>query len=158
MGLRDIIIKRAKVELADGQSFDVRGLAAMDVMALVHTHGKALALAFGKVMAQGKGQPISEELVRKLLASVGSDAPDVLAAIIALAGDAYDEKGIQTAAQLPFLTQVAAGTAIFHLSFTSETEVKKLVDSLATAATAISASLTGTTMPSLDGILASVAA
>lgn len=158
MGLRDIIIKRTKVELADGQSFDVRGLAAMDVMALVNTHGQALALAFGKIMAQGKGQPVSEELVRKLLASVGSDAPDVLAAIIALASDAYDEQGIQLAAQLPFLTQVQAGTAIFHLSFTSETEVKKLVESLAGAITAITANLTATPIPSLDGILASAAA
>jgi hypothetical protein len=157
MGLRDIIIKRTKVEMADGQSFDVRGLAAMDVMALVHAHGKALALAFGKIMAQGKGQPVSEELVRKLLASVGSDAPDVLAAIIALASDAYDEQGIQNAAQLPFLTQVQAGTAIFHLSFTSESEVKKLVESLAAAITMIAGNLT-TPLPSLDGILASAAA
>lgn len=151
MGLRDIIIKRTKIELDDGQSFEVRGLAAMDVMALVHTHGKALSLAFGKIMSQGKGQPVSEELVRKLLASVGSDAPDLLAAIIALASDAYDENGITTASQLPFLTQVAAGMAIFNLSFTSETEVKKLVESLANVLTTISASLT-TPLPSLDGI------
>ena len=111
----------------------------------------------GKIMAQGKGQPVSEELVRKLLASVGSDAPEVLAAIIALASDSYDEKGIQMAAQLPFLTQITAATAIFHLSFTSDTEVKKLVDSLANMLTAVSASLTSP-LPSLDGILASAAA
>jgi hypothetical protein len=157
MGLRDIIIKRTKVEMADGQSFDVRGLAAMDVMALVHTHGKALALAFGKITAQGKGQPVNELLVREMLASVGSDFPEVLAAIIALASDAYDEQGIRTASQLNMLTQINAATAIFHLSFTSETEVKKLVESLAGAVTMISASLT-TPLPSLDGISASAAA
>lgn len=157
MGLRDIIIKRTTVEMADGQSFDVRGLAAMDVMALVHTHGKALALAFGKITAKGKGQPVNELLVREMLASVGSDFPEVLAAIIALASDAYDQQGIQTASQLNMLTQINAATAIFHLSFTSETEVKKLVESLAGAVTMISASLT-TPLPSLDGISASAAA
>lgn len=157
MGLRDIIIKRTTIALADGQSFDVRGLAAMDVMALVHTHGKALSLAFGKIMASGKGEPISEELVRKMLASVGSDAPELLAAIIALASDAYDEQGIQLAGQLPFLTQVQAGMAIFNLSFTSETEVKKLVESLAGAITMIAANLT-TPLPSLAGISESAAA
>lgn len=157
MGLRDIIIQRSKVELPDGQSFDVRGLAAMDVMALVHTHGMALSLAFGKIMAEGRGKTLTEGMVREMLMSVGSDAPDVLAAIIALAGDAYDEKGIQTAAQLPFLTQVAAGTAIFNLSFTSETEVKKLVESLAGAISMIAANLT-TPVPSLSGILESAAA
>jgi hypothetical protein len=157
MGLRDIIIQRTSITLPDGQSFDVRGLAAMDAMALVHTHGKALSLAFGKIMAQGKGQPVSEELVRKLLASVGSDAPEVLAAIIALAADAYDEKGIQMAAQLPFLTQISAATSIFHLSFTSETEVKKLVESVAKILTTVTSSLT-TPLPSLDGILESAAA
>ena len=157
MGLRDIIIKRTKVELADGQSFDVRGLAAMDVMALVHTHGKALSLAFGKIMAEGRGKTVNEGMVREMLMSVGSDVPEVLAAIIALAGDAYDEKGIQTAAQLPFLTQVAAGTVIFNLSFTSETEIKKLVESLAGAISMIAANLT-TPLPSLSGISESAAA
>lgn len=151
MGLRDIIIKRTTITLADGQSFDVRGLAAMDIMALVHTHGKALSLAFGKIMAQSKGQPVDEELVRKLLASVGSDSPEIIAAVIALASDAYDERGIQLAAQLPFLTQVETGTAIFHLSFTSEIEVKKLVESISGAITTISASLT-TPIPSLSGM------
>ena len=156
MGLRDIIIRRAKIELADGQSFEVRGLAAMDVMALVHTHGKALSLAFGKIMSQSQGEKITEELVRKLLTSVGSDVPDVLAAVIALASDAYDDQGITTAAQLPFLNQVQAGMAIFNLSFTSETEIKKLVESLANAVRMIAENLT-TPIPSLDGILASAA-
>ena len=157
MGLRDIIIQRTTVELADGQSFDVRGLAAMDVMALVHTHGKALALAFGEIMSRGKGKPVNELLVREMLASVGSDFPEVLAATIALASDAYDEQGILTASQLPMLAQINAATAIFHLSFTSETEIKKLVESLAGAITAISASLT-TPLPSLDGMSESAAA
>lgn len=157
MGLRDIIIQKAKVELPDGQNFDVRGLAAMDVMALVHVHGKALALAFGKIMSESKQQQVSEELVRKMLSSVGSDAPEVLAAVIALASDSYDELGIALASQLPFLTQISAATAIFHLSFTSETEVKKLVESLANVVGMIAANLTAPTI-SLTGISESVAA
>lgn len=157
MGLRDIIIKRTTVELPDGQSFDVRGLAAMDVMALVHTHGKALSLAFGKIMAEGGGKTVDEEQVRRLLTSVGSDVPEVLAAVIALAADAYDEQGLTMASQLPFLSQVHAGTAIFHLSFTSDTEIKKLVESLAAAVAMIASNLT-TPIPSLVGISESDAA
>ncbi len=152
--LRDIQIRTIPVFVDEEQSFDVRGLSASDVAALVQTHGMALSMAFGKVVAERSNGPgsINEAMVKDVLIKAATDMPEVLAAMIALAADSYEVEFIEVARRLPLMAQVAAGVAIFKLSMSSESELKKLVESLTAGMAQMSAALQGVKLPSLSGI------
>lgn len=143
MGLRNIVIRRARVELGDGQAFEVRGISLFDIMAVVNDYGPQMALMFGKVMAQkAGGGKLDNTAVRKAIADVSGEFPDVLAAAIALASDDYTTEGMEIAKQLPMMAQLQAVENIFSLTFQSEGDVKKLVGSLAEMMTAATGALT----------------
>jgi hypothetical protein len=79
--------------------------------------------------------------------------PEVAAAVIALASDDYAPETVAVAKQLPFNTQVELVEAIFHETFHSEADVKKLIASLTKMITAASGALTEIgPQISLDGI------
>lgn len=131
MGLRNIVIARHRIDLGDGQSFEVRGISLFDIMSVLNDYGPQMALMFGKIMAQkAENGGLDNATVRKVIADVSGEFPDVLAAAIALASDDYTPATVEIAKQLPMMHQIAAIEAIFSLTFKSEGDIKKLIESL----------------------------
>ena len=131
MGLRNIVIARRRIDLGDNQAFEVRGISLFDIMSVLNDYGPQMALMFGKVMAQKAEQGgLDNAAVRKAISDVSGEFPDVLAAAIALASDDYTPETIEIAKQLPMMSQIAAVEAIYVLTFKSEGDVKKLIESL----------------------------
>lgn len=158
MGLRNIVIARQRIDLGDGQAFEVRGISLFDIMSVLNDYGPQMALMFGKVMAQkAKRNGLDNAAVRKAIADVSGEFPDVLAVAIALASDDYTTEAVQIAKQLPMMHQIAAIEAIFALTFKSEGDVKKLIESLTEMAVAATGTLKSAMLPPLpNGIGATV--
>lgn len=153
MGLRDIKIRREVIDLGDDGSFEVRGLSLTDIMAVVGEHGAQMSLMFNRVMEQrDEGSGFTPDDTQKLLTTLGAEFPEIVVAAIALAADDYTPEGLQSARAITINGQIEALLAIFALTFRSEGDVKKLVESLTRAALKASGALTGIGRISLDGI------
>lgn len=151
--LKSITIKREEVQLSDGQSFTVRAVSTNDLMILVSEHGSTLGLIFGKLTG-GAVEPgsLTSDTVRQLVFDLAREFPGIAAEIIALAADDYDEDGIKLAGELPITTQADAIEKVFHLTFASEGDVKKFVESLTRMLVGVSGALTNAKLPSQTGI------
>lgn len=141
--LKSIRIAREPVTLSDGQSFDVRAVSTNDLMVLVAEHGSTLGILFAKLQG-GSKEPgsVSTDLVRQMIFDLAREFPSIAAEIIALAADDYDSEGIAMARDLPITVQVEAIEKVFHLTFSSEGEVKKFVESLTRMLVGVSGALT----------------
>lgn len=119
----------------------VRGLSTQDIILAASEYGPQMALLFSRVEA------IKDEMIRKdvtgLINSLGREVPGLMAAIIALACDDYSPATVKLAAKLPFPAQAELIEAIFHLTFHSEAEVKKLVESVARMILGVTGTLKG---------------
>lgn len=141
--LKSIKIARKPVELSDGQRFDVRAVSTNDLMILVAEHGPTLGLIFGKLTDAGqKPGSISTDTIQKLIFDLAREFPDIAAEVIALAADAYDPDGVAMARDLPLPAQVQAIELVFGMTFASEGEVKKFVESLTRMLVGVSGALT----------------
>lgn len=151
--LKSIKIKREAVDLGDGQSFDVRAVSTNDLMILVAEHGSTLGLLFGK-LSSGAREPgsLTTDTVKQLIFDLAREFPGIAAEVIALASDAYDPEGIKLAGDLPLPSQVDAIEKVFRLTFSSEGDVKKFVESLTRMLVGVSGALTNAELPSLTGI------
>lgn len=156
MGLRNIVIHRQTVQVDEGQSFEVRGISLFDIMRVLGDYGPQMALAFGKITAREPGTRLDNAEVRERISALAKEFPDLLAAAIALASDDYSKDAMTIAKQLPMAAQIAAVEAIFALTFRSEAEVGKLVESLVRAMASTTEALNTTDLTSLRGIGASV--
>lgn len=126
MGLRDLKLPETKIETPDGD-FTVRGISLADLTILASTYMPQMVLIFNKVK---DGADIEQADVRRLIGELAPAVPEMVAAIIALAADEFDEKGVENAGKLGFNVQIETLEAIFHNTFRSEAEVKKLVESI----------------------------
>lgn len=151
MGLRDVTIHRTTVMYRDTE-IAVRGISGGDLMAAAQDYGKEIAMVFGKIQSG-----TLEGDTNKIIAEVARELPEVVGAAIALAADDYTPEMVEVAAKLPFNTQVELVEAIFHETFYSEAEVKKLIESLTRMIAAVSGAMTQVTVPSdlINGIGAS---
>lgn len=159
MGLRDLKFATTKISLDDEQFFEVRGISMTDLMAVVAVHGPQLSIMFSKLTEERNEElsfAIDNDATRKMLYSMSTEFPEVVAAAIALASDAYDEEGVRIARQLPFPVQVQAVEEIFKLTFRSEGEVKKLIESLTRMAVAASGALVNAKMTTARTSLAGI--
>lgn len=155
MGLRNITIPEATVIFGDGD-ITVRGVSFSDLMVLVDTYGPQAALVFQKVQGGGSLQTSD---VKLLIASLAKEFPAMVTAVIALAADAYKPEEILIVGKLPFNIQIELVEAVFSLTFTGESDIKKLMESLTKMMVEVSGALTGISVPpSLSGIGESVAA
>jgi len=152
--LKSIRITREAIELSDGQSFDVRAISTNDLMTMVSEHGPTLGLLFAK-LTSGSREPgsLTNDTVQQLIFDLAQEFPMLAAEVIALAADAYDEEGVAMARDLPVTTQVLAIEKVFHLTFASEGDVKKFMESLTRMLVGVSGALTNSSvLPSESGI------
>lgn len=107
-------------------SIEVRGISVADVMQAAHKYGPQLVLAFGKLKSDGSDS-LQDQDTRKLIWEVSTEMPDVLAAVLAMAADEYNEVGVEVMRKLPLDKQAEVLAAVFSLSFASEGSLEKLV-------------------------------
>lgn len=140
MGLRDIVIRTKTIEVGD-TTFEVRGLSMSDVMIAALDYGPQLSIVFAKL----KSGDVDTSDIRQTILELSREFPDILSAIICMAADDYDPEMVAKMRKVPMNVTVEAAEAIFELTFASEAEVKKLLESL----TRILAAGSGTLMMTL---------
>jgi hypothetical protein len=155
MGLVDYHIERATVK-AGNTTITVRGITGADVMLAVQDYGPALALAYGQI---SMGQ-MDQFDAKKTILAIAREVPEAVGAVIALASDEYVPEAVEKAGKLPIPITVELLQAIFGLTFKTEADVKKLLESLTEIMRAMSGALeaAGVSLPSQSGIGESAAA
>jgi len=105
-------------------SFAVRGLSTEDVAHILPRYGSDVVMLLGGVLA---GQQVDTSTLPTMLKTVVTETPGLVAEVIARAADDPSPKGVGRARKLPLPVQIAALTAIYYNTFTSESELKNFV-------------------------------
>ena len=128
MSLKDLELPEARVQVTDEVFFTVRGLSLSDISVLLNSHGKELGLIFNKVKdeLQGRSDGITANDVQHFARVIFDKAPDLVAKAIALAADDPGEE--DKIKRLRFTVQIIAIQEVLRLTFTTEAELKKLVE------------------------------
>lgn len=154
MGLRDIVIRTKTISVED-TTFEVRGVSMNDLMVAASDYGPQLSLIFTKLQSGS----LDTTDVKSAILGLLREFPEVLAAVICLAADDYEPAMVKKMCRVPMGVTVEALEAIFGLTFASEADVKKLMESLTRMMAAGSGALTVALGPtSGTGIGASAAA
>ena len=151
MSLKNITIPERTIQIGEGE-ISVRGISLSDLMTIVNVYGPQASMAFAKV--QGS-KSLDARDVRALIGSVATEFPDMVAAAMALAAESYDPDTVTLLKRIPFHKQLEVIEAIFHLTFTQEGEIKKLLESLTEMMTEVSGALEAIKSPSPIGTGAS---
>ena len=141
--LNDIAIPTAEVIVSPGVTITVRGLAFYDVSTILKDHAGVLDKLYREHIVERHEVPPADQLARALM----TEAPDVAAQIIASANDAPE--AVDKVRKLPGITQVNALLEIARLTFHSEDEVKKLLETVIEGAGVLSNLLGIVRVPSL---------
>ena len=151
-GLADLKLSVEEVTLANGGKITVRGLSFYDFTRLWDDHGTAVSAVFAEVTQRTldddveydeTGQPIPQGItnavVRDALISAARGAPEAGAQASVLASDEDGNKAAyEVARRLPMSDQVQVLFKVFELTFVSEDEVKKVMETVARAMTGLS--------------------
>lgn len=105
-------------------TISVRGLSLTDCSQLLKRHGEQLEIVYQSNIVGQDDIPPAADIAKSLMQS----APDAVAEIIALANDSPEEA--KTVRKLPAPVQVEALSKIAVLTFHSEAEVKKLIETV----------------------------
>lgn len=135
--LRSLTIPRTEIDTGFGV-FTVRGITVDDITVAALDHGPQMTLLFAQLQSD---EMKTDENIRSMILRLGREFPDIVAATIALAADDYEPATVKIAREIPFPKQAEAIEAIFRLTFTSEADVKKLVESLARMIVGVSGAL-----------------
>jgi hypothetical protein len=144
--MRDVLVPRKEVTLANGDVVDIRGINASDMMMLVTMFGPQIVITFAQVkeqMAKGK-EKFTQEMMLRLVTSVAQDAPKLIGWLIAVANDDPDEDTADHINSFPIIDQVSLLNEVVNQTFANEGTVRKLTESLS----AIYLTISGATMES----------
>ena len=126
MALADYIPESRQITLGK-VAFEVRGLNLEDMAILIRAHLPDLEAVLDLIKHSEKIEP---QTVQDIIGSMVSQAPGLVANVIALASGEANAQ--QTAARLPALKQIDALTAVAELTFSEVGSVKKTFDLLMT--------------------------
>ncbi len=125
MGLKDIKLPQAKITVADGETFTVRGLSLRDVGVLAQRHHTPLAALYAEFTGAAE---LGQDAVAAKLPELLGKFPDLAADIIAISeGDIENADAVGV---LPLPVQIAALDAIFTLTFRTEADLKNVVETV----------------------------
>lgn len=108
-----------------GGQMTVRGLSLADIATLVRSHADLMSDMFSKV-AQDPENALSVAAV--IGARLLDEAPALAVHAIALAADSADR--IEDVARIPFPAQIAALETIARLTFATENDLKKVIETV----------------------------
>jgi hypothetical protein len=124
MGLKDLKLPTAEIEVPGSGSFTVRGLSFVDLRTLSLKYSDEISSLF-ELLAQGRSGNVDVENAAALAAHLIQQAPAVAAEIIAIASG--EDDAFEQALALPFPIQVEALKKIGLLTFATEDSAKKFV-------------------------------
>lgn len=151
MPFNNITIATAVVPY-NGGSIELRGVSVADLIAAVRIHGPVLAMLFAKLQER-EDLSLDEASFRKVVSDLTREAPEVVAAVIALAADEYTPENVAISSKLPASVQTQCLLAIFKMTFESESMLEKLVESVIEVMAGISRTLNQAQIPdSMRGI------
>ena len=127
MSLADFQPERITVK-SKNFSMAVRGLSLIDCSALLRTHMSDLESLFEMYEQEAQGLSFGNVAVARYATRLISDAPGLVAHIIALACDEPEQ--LDNARRLPMIVQINALKAIGTLTFEEVGGVKKLIEEL----------------------------
>jgi hypothetical protein len=123
--LADLRLPTAEVEVpGTGITLTLRGLSIADASELMRRHGEALNSVYAETI-DGQDQLPSAQIIAQTLMKA---APSAVAEIIALANDAPEHA--DKVAKMPIPVQIEALSEIAILTFHSEAQVGKLVETV----------------------------
>lgn len=128
MSLSRFKVPTEQVEVSPGESFPVRGLSTRDIGLLAARHHAMLSALFAEVAA-GRGEgSLSQGTVEQMLPDLLQKAPELVSDIIAVSyGDIEDSQYVSV---MPLPVQVDALTKVFRLTFRTEGELKKVIETV----------------------------
>ncbi len=130
--LSDLRLPTKEVPVGDDQHLTVRGLSFSDLSDIWHDHAPVLEKLYTKHIVEREEMPPADQLAKSLIA----EAPGVVARIIAHAND--EPESVEIVEKLPGIVQISALVEIAGLTFHSEAEVKKLLETVTQGAMALS--------------------
>lgn len=136
MALSDFQPDTITISVGKKTTFDVRGLSFIDLSSIMRTHFNDLEHLF-EIYEKEAGQDINNMAMARYATALISDAPGLVAHLIALAAD--EPEMVDRAHRLPLLTQVDALRAIGKLTFEEVGGVKKLIGMIADLANELKA-------------------
>ena len=139
MGLRDLIITKEAVRVDDEQSFDVRGLSYVDFSVLAKAHGGQAGKLFTQIKTMAEAGELDDSGLVEMAKKAIQDFPDLIAHGVAAAADDPDGAVIFKKLRLP--VQVEAVERIIGLTFASEGELKKLLETVIRGISAVAESV-----------------
>jgi hypothetical protein len=125
MRLSGIPILTEVIPIREGIELEVRGINLADLVSLLNGHAPAMMKVWEKVKEQEA--EFTVDIVKKIVRDMAVEFPDMLAAIIALSANDYNDAGIAVARQLSISNQAVILEAIARLSFQSDSSLEKLV-------------------------------
>lgn len=117
-------IPRTDVKVSGGQAITVRGLSVNDLVEILRDHSSVLDRLYQTHIVNSNDVPPAAHLARTLM----TEAPTVVSKIIALAND--EPECWEIVGQMPGLDQINCLVEVGLLTFHSEAEVKKLMETL----------------------------
>lgn len=133
--LSDLRLPTSEVFFSEDQSITVRGLSVADLSEIIRDHATVLNSIYQENIVDAGEMPAADVLARALM----TEAPEVVARIVAHANDEPDSWEIVK--NLPTITQINALVEVAILTFHSEAEVKKLMETLIQGSTVLSSLL-----------------
>jgi hypothetical protein len=155
MALRDYQVPREEVVVNETTTFSVEGISFNILTSLVNTHGPAMTVLFGQFAEKKSGGIKPEDI--GLLVKLGMDRfPALVGDIIAhasgeLTGDRKEDAKLRDGiSRLPVGPQLDAIEKIIRLTFTTESDVKKLVETVTRMAQSVQTTVGTLTAPTLS--------
>lgn len=130
MALKDIIVPTVEVVISEGNSFPVRGLAAIDIEHLVRKHGSDLKGLWDEFIEKDLDlTKLSVGEIAPLLKQVIGRIPSAINDLVGLAADADDED-LKVLAKLPMGVQVSAVSQILSITLNTDGDWSKTLDTV----------------------------
>ena len=152
MALRDYQVPREEVVAGGTTTFFVEGVSFNNLTQMVTTHGPGMAVLFGQ-FTEMKGAGLKPEDLGLLVKLAMDQFPDLIADAIAissgeLTGDFEKDNELrETVSKLPVGVQLDAVEKIIGLTFTAESDIKKLVETVTRMAQSVQTTVGKLTAP-----------
>ena len=129
--LSDIRLPTAEIPVGGDQSLTVRGLSFSDLSDIWRDNADVLDKLYREHIVEREEMPPADELAKAVLA----EAPRIVALIVAHANDEPEQSDVVS--KLPGVTQIGALVEVARLTFHSEAEIKKLMETVTQGATTL---------------------
>lgn len=142
--IADLIIPTEEVLVSEDITITLRGLSFLDLSVIIQDHAKILDKLYHDHIVKRQEMPPTDQLAKALM----TEAPDVVAHIIAHAND--EPESWEKVQKIAGIVQINCLVSVARLTFHSEAEVKKLMETVIQGAEVLSNLLGVVRNPSLQ--------